>query len=191
MSHQASLPAAILCYNIGSMKTPSLPAVQLPHVLDFISHSLAQTERIGQRLGEYMQAGDVVLLLGNVGVGKTHLVKGIARGLGSTDLVTSPSFVLINEYQADPQHAGLRIYHVDLYRIDDPAELTSIGLEEIWNDQGVCLIEWAERAQDWLPNDHLAIHMQHLSETKRILRFVPHGERYQQLVEAFKGVTFG
>lgn len=173
------------------MNKQSLPAVQPPHVLDFISHSPAQTERIGQRLGEHLRAGDLVLLLGDFGVGKTHLVKGVARGLGSTDLVTSPSFVLINEYRSGPQHRAMRIYHVDLYRIADPAELAGIGLEEIWSSPAVCLIEWAEHAQDWLPAEHLAIYLQHLNETKRVLRFVPQGERYQRLVEAFKDTTFG
>ncbi len=173
------------------MPKQSLPAVQPPHVLDFISHSPAQTERIGARLGEYLRAGDLILLLGDFGVGKTHLVKGIARGLGSPDLVTSPSFVLINEYQAGAAQQRMPIYHADLYRIEDPAELPGIGLEEIWQGAGVGVIEWAERAAGWLPAEHLAIHMQHLNETKRVLRFVPSGARYQRLVEALKETIFG
>ncbi len=172
-------------------KQPTLPATQTPHMLDFISHSPAQTERIGQRLGELVAPGDVLLLMGDFGVGKTHLVKGAVRGLGSSDLVTSPSFVLINEYQTQAHPRKLTIYHVDLYRIDDPHELAGIGLEELWESQGVCLIEWAERAEEWLPADHLTIYMQHLAETKRVLRFVPHGVRYQQLVNAFKDEAFG
>jgi tRNA threonylcarbamoyladenosine biosynthesis protein TsaE len=167
------------------------PAVQAPHVLDFISHSAAQTVRIGQRLGEYLQPGDLVVLLGTLGVGKTQLVKGVAQGMGSADMVTSPSFVLINEYQSGEQRHGLHIYHVDLYRIDDPAELQAIGLDEIWHGQDICLIEWAERAGEWLPEQHLEIHMRHLDETKRILRLTPHGERYQHLVDSFKQSTFG
>lgn len=150
------------------------------------SHSPAQTMAIGQQLGAVLRAGDVLLLLGDLGAGKTHLVKGIAQGLGSVDLVTSPSFVLINEYVAGAAHANMRIYHVDLYRITDPAELTSIGLEEIWNDQGVCLIEWAERAQHWLPEAHLVVQIRYVDEMRRVLRFVPQGERYQQLMAEFK-----
>lgn len=168
----------------------SLPAVQAPHVLDFISHSAAQTVRIGQRLGEQLQRGDVVALVGNLGVGKTHLVKGIAQGLGSTDLVTSPSFVLVNEYRPGLRWREMRIYHADLYRIDDPAELAGIGLEEIWYGQDICLVEWAERAADWLPEDYLTVHMDYLDETKRVVRLVPRGERYQTLVESFKAITF-
>lgn len=173
------------------MRKSSLPAVQPPHVLDFISHSAQQTIRIGQRLGEYIEPGDLLLLLGDVGVGKTHMVKGIALGLESDDLVTSPSFVLVNEYRAGAVWRGMRIYHIDLYRITDPSELTSIGIEEIWSGHDVCLIEWAEHARGWLPAEHLSLHMQHLDETKRVVRFEPHGERYHNLVENFKSAAFG
>ena len=167
-----------------------LHAVQSPHVLDFISHSAAQTIRIGQRLGELLRQGDLVVLLGDFGTGKTHLIKGVARGLGSADLVNSPSFVLINEYLAGEQHGSMPIFHVDLYRIEDPDELTNIGIEDAWSGDGVCLIEWAEQAGERLPQAHLAIYLQHLSETKRVLRFDPHGQRYEALVAEFKKTTF-
>lgn len=98
-------------------------------MLDFISHSPAQTIRVGQRLGELLQQGDLVLLLGEFGAGKTHFVKGIAQGLGSDDLVTSPSFVLMNEYRAGGERKRLPIYHTDLYRIESSAELEGIGLD--------------------------------------------------------------
>ncbi|NTU83142.1 MAG: tRNA (adenosine(37)-N6)-threonylcarbamoyltransferase complex ATPase subunit type 1 TsaE [Chloroflexales bacterium] len=173
------------------MSDQRLPAVQAANELDFISHSPAQTERVGQRLGEQLRPGDLLLLVGTFGVGKTHLVKGVARGLGADELVTSPSFVLVNEYRAGPQHRRMPIYHVDLYRIADEAGLTTIGLEELWDGAGVCLIEWPERAQALLPADHLAIHIQHLSETKRRLRFAPAGARYVSLVSAFKDTAFG
>ncbi len=166
------------------------PAVQSPHELDCITHSVAQTIRIGQRLGELLGPSDLILLLGDFGSGKTHLIKGIAQGLGSPDLVNSPSFVLINEYRAGPAHQHMPIYHADLYRIEDPAELAGIGLEETWSGNGVCLIEWAERARDWLPQDHLAIHLRYLSDTKRVLRFAPHGVRYEALVAEFKKIAF-
>ena len=99
--------------------------VQSQHILDIISHSAAQTIRFGQRLGDLMQQGDLVVLLGEFGAGKTHMIKGIAQGLGSTDLVNSPSFVLINEYRAGPRYGNLPIFHADLYRIEDPDELAS------------------------------------------------------------------
>jgi tRNA threonylcarbamoyladenosine biosynthesis protein TsaE len=175
---------------MGSMSKQMPQAIQSQHVLDFISHSATQTIRIGQRLGELLRPGDLVVLLGDFGAGKTHLIKGIARGLGSDDLVNSPSFVLINQYRAGAGHGRMPIYHADLYRIEDPGELAGIGLEEAWSGDGVCLIEWAERAGDWLPQERLAIHLQHLSETKRVLRFVPHGARYEELVAEFKKTAF-
>jgi tRNA threonylcarbamoyladenosine biosynthesis protein TsaE len=164
--------------------------VQSPHVLDFITHSASQTVRIGQRLGELLAPGDVLLLLGDFGAGKTHFAKGVALGLGSEDMVNSPSFVLINEYRAGPRHQRMPIYHIDLYRIEQPGELAGIGLEDTLGGHGVCLIEWAERAAGWLPADHLAIHLQHLSDTKRVLRFTPTGRRYEELVAAFKKTAF-
>ncbi len=172
------------------MSDQRLPAVQAADELDFISHSPAQTERVGQRLGEQLRQGDLLLLVGTFGAGKTHLAKGLARGLGADDLVTSPSFVLVNEYRAGPQHRRMPIYHVDLYRIAAEAELATIGLEELWAGDGVCIVEWPERAQALLPDDHLAVHIQHLSETKRRLRLGPHGARYVALVGAFKGSSF-
>ncbi len=168
-----------------------LPAVQSPHVLDFISHSAAQTVRIGHRLGEHVREKDVILLMGGLGVGKTNLVSGIVQGLGSGDRVTSPTFVLIHEYRAGANRGRMRIYHVDLYRIEDESELETIGLEEMWDTPSVCIVEWAERAEAWLPREHLAIYMQHLDETKRVLRFVPRGTHYQYLVETFKSTAFG
>lgn len=164
--------------------------MQSPHELDFISHSVAQTVRIGQRLGELLLAGDLILLLGDFGSGKTHLTKGVAQGLGSTDLVNSPSFVMINEYRAGPNFGRMPIFHADLYRVEDPSELVGIGLEEAWSGIGVCLIEWAERAEGWLPQDHLEISLRYLSDTKRVLRFVPHGKRYEDLVSEFKTIAF-
>lgn len=172
------------------MSDQRLPAVQAVNELDFISHSPAQTERVGQRLGEQLRQGDLLLLAGTFGVGKTQLCKGLVRGLGSDDLVTSPSFVLINEYRAGQRQRRMPIFHVDLYRIAGEAELSTIGLAELWSGDGVCLIEWPERAQAVLPADHLAIHIEHLSETKRRLRLVPHGARYVELVGAFKGSSF-
>lgn len=166
------------------MSEQRLRAAQAANELDFISHGPPQTERVGQRLGELLRPGDLLLLIGTFGVGKTHLAKGLARGLGSADLVTSPSFVLVNEYRAA---RGTPIYHVDLYRLAEEGELATIGLEELWAGDGVCMIEWPERAEAIIPDDHLAVHIEHLSETKRRIRLVPHGRRYVEVVRSFKG----
>ncbi|MCS6889358.1 MAG: tRNA (adenosine(37)-N6)-threonylcarbamoyltransferase complex ATPase subunit type 1 TsaE [Chloroflexus sp.] len=173
------------------MTEPLLPAAQTPRDLDFISHSQAQTERIGMRLGQLLRAGDLVLLSGPLGAGKTHLIKGIARGLGYDGPVTSPTFVLINEYHADDAHGRLPIYHVDLYRVSGVTELATIGLEEIWLADGVCLVEWPERAAAALPPENLQIALSYVSETKRRLRLMPRGARYQALLATFKEATFG
>lgn len=165
-------------------------ARQSPHILDVISHSPAQTVRIGLRLGELLHVGDVVLLYGEFGAGKTHLTKGIAQGLGSDAMVNSPSFVLINQYRAGPQHNRAPIYHVDLYRLEDPAALEGIGLEEALDGFGIGIIEWAERAAGWVPPEHLAIHLRHVSDTKRALRFEPHGPRAIALVDELKRTAF-
>jgi tRNA threonylcarbamoyladenosine biosynthesis protein TsaE len=111
--------------------------------------SVAGTLALGEELGQRLKQGDCVSLVGNLGAGKTALVRGIARGLGVTDarMVSSPTFVLVQEY------AGrLPIYHIDLYRLHDaPAELEAMGLDEMLAD-GVVLIEWADRAAKALPS---------------------------------------
>ena len=140
-------------------------AVQSHHILDVISHSAAQTIRFGQRLGELMRQGDLVVLLGDFGAGKTHMIKGIVQGLGSTELVNSPSFVLINEYRAGPRHEHMPIFHADLYRIEDPREFDELGLDEI-AEAGVLAIEWAERLPE-PPPDAIRISIEHAGESER------------------------
>lgn len=162
----------------------------MPHVLDIVSHSAAQTVRIGHRLGELLGPGDTLLLYGDFGAGKTHMTKGIAQGLGSDDMVNSPSFVLINEYRSGQAHRRAPIYHIDLYRIEDPAALVGIGLDDALDGHGICVIEWAERLDALLPAEHLAIHLRHVSETKRSLRFEPHGQRAADLIESLKRTAF-
>jgi tRNA threonylcarbamoyladenosine biosynthesis protein TsaE len=150
-----------------------------PATLSIISESTEQTDALGRRLGALLRPGDLVLLMGDLGSGKTHLAKGIVAGLGSADLVTSPSFVLVNEYQAP----AATVYHADLYRIDNPDELLGIGLEEAWSGPNISLVEWAERAGARLPPAHLAIHLRHLGDTTREIDLEAHGRRYEALLE--------
>lgn len=164
------------------MREAASRAVQSAHVFDFISHSPMQTMRIGQRLGGMLSQGDLLLLLGDLGSGKTQFAKGVALGLGSDDLVNSPSFVLVNEYRAGAERQHMPIYHADLYRLEDGREALGLGLEEWASGDGVCLIEWAERAAEQLPHEHLAVYFSYLAETKRVLRFIPHGSRYERMV---------
>src|SRR5579859_2034065 len=107
----------------------------------FISHSPAETQSLGESWGR--AAGPVLLiaLCGDLGAGKTELVKGIARGLGATLRVHSPTFTLVNEYDG----SRLRLFHLDLYRLETPGQIIAAGLEQFLQPDGVAVIEWAER----------------------------------------------
>jgi tRNA threonylcarbamoyladenosine biosynthesis protein TsaE len=109
--------------------------------------SLEETLRFGERLGRELQRGDVVALFGDLGAGKTALVKGIARGLGITQEVTSPTFTLVHEYAG----GRLPLFHVDLYRLNNLEQALAIGIEEYWNGPGVTAIEWSEKIESLLP----------------------------------------
>jgi tRNA threonylcarbamoyladenosine biosynthesis protein TsaE len=113
----------------------------------------------GRRLAGRLRAGDVVLLHGDLGAGKTTLVQGMARGLGVEGPVQSPTFTLVGEHAGlDPTGQPLRVYHLDLYRLDDPEALETIGYDDYLHpDDGISLIEWPERAEGWLPERFLLI----------------------------------
>ena len=144
--------------------------------LTLSSDSPAATRRIGARLGRHLRPGDVILLLGELGTGKTCLTQGIGRGLGVTDQVKSSSFVLVNEY------AGrLKLYHADLYRLEDPREVMELALEETAAD-GVLAVEWPERAWDELPPEHLLVRLEWVDERRRRLTFEARGSRYEELM---------
>jgi tRNA threonylcarbamoyladenosine biosynthesis protein TsaE len=160
--------------------------------LDFVSHSTNQTQRVGSRLGEMLQAGDVILLEGVLGSGKTLLTQGIAQGLGINDYITSPSFTLINEYRPRDCGGRLPLYHIDLYRLTDATkEAVDMGVEEYLCGDGVSVIEWAERAPEILPPENLLIRLSMVSEFKRGVYMIPHGARYVELLREFKRRAFG
>ena len=132
-----------------------------------VTTSSNQTEQLGEVIGAWLQPGDVVLLHGDLGAGTTTLSKGIARVLGVQDTVSSPSFALVNEYALP----GLAIYHLDLYRLDDEADLESIGFTELTtSERGIAIIEWPERAGGLLPEHYLLIEMAYAGEGRRTLR---------------------
>ena len=110
----------------------------------FISHSPAETQSLGERFGRGAQRGLVFGLSGDLGAGKTELVKGLACGLGITERVHSPTFALVNEYSG----GRLRLFHLDLYRLETPRQMLSAGLEEFLAPDGVTVIEWAEKIYD-------------------------------------------
>ena len=160
------------------------------HTLDFISHSVAQTRRLGAHLGELLRSGDVICLEGELGTGKTCLAQGIGQGLGVIESITSPTFILVNEYHPPPPNPVL--YHIDLYRLDDAVkEVGALGFEDYLYGEGVCVIEWADRGREALPTECLRISLRHISETKRGISMTAVGERYQGLLQEFKKNAFG
>jgi tRNA threonylcarbamoyladenosine biosynthesis protein TsaE len=149
--------------------------------LEFISHSAEETQRLGIQLGKLAEAGDVMLLVGELGAGKTCLAQGIAWGLGIDDYALSPSFVLIREYQG-----RLLLYHIDFYRLDSLEEVSDLGLDDYLYVEGVCVVEWADKALPLLPEEHLLVRLEHLGENERRLCLEPKGERYQELISELK-----
>jgi len=140
------------------------------------SRGQEETRALGERLGALLHAGDVVLLQGELGAGKTTFVQGVARGLGFEGSVSSKSFVLLGEY------AGrATLYHADLYRLDDPDQVLDLALDEISAD-GVLVVEWPERAAGMLPEEHLLVRFHVLSEEARSLEFEAIGARAEAIV---------
>jgi tRNA threonylcarbamoyladenosine biosynthesis protein TsaE len=140
-----------------------------------------ETQRFGKELGLLAQAGDVILLVGKLGAGKTCLTQGIARGLNIDGYARSPSFVVVNEYRG-----RLPMYHIDLYRLDDIAEIADIGLDDYLYGNGLCVVEWADKAIELLPPQNLTIKIEMLGDNERKLELTPHGERYKEMLSDIK-----
>ena len=139
-----------------------------------ISHGPGETVAIGEALAGSLRDGDVVLLHGDLGAGKTTLAKGIATAFGIEDVVSSPSFSLVNEYDTGLAAAVTRLYHLDLYRLRSEADLASIGFEDfVAPADGVTLVEWPERAATALPERFLLTEIETVSPDARRLRLVP------------------
>lgn len=123
----------------------------------------AATIALGERLAWFLKPGAVVAFYGDLGAGKTTMIKGFARGLGVKDIVKSPSFVIITEYQG-----RVPVYHIDLYRIRTTDELVETGFDSYLGGEGVCLIEWAERAEKLLPRTTIRVKLFILDQRRRI-----------------------
>ncbi len=144
--------------------------------ITLITDSPEETRRLGVHLGRLAQGNDIYLLTGKLGAGKTHLVQGIAFGLGVKEYACSPSFMIAREYQG-----RLALYHLDLYRLDHIGEIIDLGLDEYFKDDAVCAIEWAEKGSGLLPRHNLTIELEHLPGDRRKFTFVPLGARYIKL----------
>lgn len=118
-----------------------------------ITQSAAETRALGMRLAEKLKAGDVVLLEGELGAGKSELARGVAKGLGVTETVTSPSFTILNVYES----GMIPLYHFDWYRLESEEELYELGMDEYLGGDGIALVEWPCRCPDAVPADCLWI----------------------------------
>ena len=118
--------------------------------MEYLSHSAEETERIGEKLGATLSSGAVIAYRGGLGMGKTAFTRGLARGLGCTGRVTSPTFTIVNEYSG-----SIPLFHFDMYRLDSSDDLFDIGWEDYLERGGVCAVEWSERVADALPQDAL------------------------------------
>lgn len=157
---------------------------------EIVSHSGEQTQRIGARLGALLPSHMVIALMGQMGAGKTHFSKGIGLGWGATQPLRSPTFTLIQEHHRSADDNTL--YHIDLYRAERAADLRGIGLDEIFEDEhAIALVEWAERAEDMLPNDTLFLHIDVVTPTKRRLTFSTKAEATWQVLQQLRQSVYG
>jgi tRNA threonylcarbamoyladenosine biosynthesis protein TsaE len=142
----------------------------------FTSSSPAATRALGRRLARFLQPGDVVLLCGGLGAGKTCFAQGIGEGLRVAEAVKSSSFVLVNEY-----NGRLKVYHADLFRLNDPSEVADLALEETSAD-GVLVVEWPDRAWEEMPPERLLVRFDIVDDRRRDITFEAAGRRYQDLL---------
>lgn len=171
-AHIARLNAATR--SVGTARVTETRAVARA----YLSTSPEQTAAIGARLAKSLRAGDVLLLRGELGSGKTCFTQGLARGLDVADPVKSSSFILVAEYGG-----RLRLYHADLYRLTTPEEVAELALGDYTID-GVLVVEWPERALRELPDERLEIDFEHAGVSERRLSFTAAGERYRHLLQA-------
>lgn len=160
----------------------------------FISHMPAETVELGRALGRLLRPGDVLVLTGDLGAGKTQLTKGIADELGINEDITSPTFTIQMCYEG----ADFPLYHFDLYRLDDPTQLEDTGLLDVLGGDGVCVVEWGEQFADELGDEYLTVEISRMDEgvtpgeePPRTLRLIPRGGRAAELVDELDVATAG
>jgi tRNA threonylcarbamoyladenosine biosynthesis protein TsaE len=142
------------------------------------------TTRLGERLAAVLEPGTVVALIGNLGAGKTRLVRAVAEGAGvDRHEINSPTFVLVHEYEG-----RFPIYHFDTYRLHDESEFASLGAAEYFDGAGVCFVEWADRVAGLIPADHLRIEISTTGETSREFRLMGFGPGSQRIVNTLANI---
>jgi tRNA threonylcarbamoyladenosine biosynthesis protein TsaE len=145
-----------------------------------------ETGILGEKLGSFLRAGDMICLYGGLGAGKTRFAQGIALGMGIEGAVTSPTFTLINEY-----YGRLPLFHMDVYRLNSAMEMEDLGYEEYFYNGGVTLVEWAEKIIELIPEERLDITISRCParEDSRQIAFSPRGERYRLLIKELMAVV--
>ena len=151
------------------------------------SLSAEETRRLGEKLARELRAGDVILLEGPLGAGKSELARGVARGLGVRETVTSPSFTILNVYDS----GRVPLYHFDWYRLESAEELFEMGMEEYLGGDGIALVEWPGRCPEALPADFLMIEVLPGEGNERTLRTVRHGSFRKLAWDGEKDETAG
>jgi tRNA threonylcarbamoyladenosine biosynthesis protein TsaE len=155
---------------------------QLTAEWSFVSQSEIDTESLATRLADVLVSGAVVALVGNLGAGKTRLVRAVAEALGvDPRAVASPTFVLVHEYEG-----RLPIFHFDIYRLRNDADFLELGADEYFNSGGVCLVEWADRVESLLPADYLRIEIAVTGHTSREFRFSARGPKSAVIVHGLQ-----
>ena len=145
------------------------------------SNSTEETLELGKRIAPYLKKGDVIVMTGDLGAGKTLFTSGILEYFGKKDEVSSPTFTIVNEYDLND---GLKLFHFDVYRLESPDEFLAIGGDEFF-EQGICLIEWGEKIEEYLPKDVLRINIKKDTEddSKRNFSFHTTSERYNEIIK--------
>jgi tRNA threonylcarbamoyladenosine biosynthesis protein TsaE len=151
----------------------------------FTSKGPEETKALGTHLAKYLKRGNILCLFGELGSGKTTLIKGLAEGLNiDENKVNSPTFVLLNVHQG-----RLPLFHFDLYRLEDIQGIGSIGYEEFLYDDGISVIEWADRLGTFLPDEYLKIELMHKDLDERVITLSAKGQPYQSIVEKMIAIT--
>ncbi|AGK99042.1 tRNA (adenosine(37)-N6)-threonylcarbamoyltransferase complex ATPase subunit type 1 TsaE [Clostridium pasteurianum] len=151
--------------------------------MEFIVNNENMTMELGKKLGSLLNPGDIICLNGELGTGKTHFTKGVAKGLLIEDYITSPTFNIVNEY-----NGRLKLYHFDVYRVNDPDEIYAIGFDEYIFSDAVNIIEWSIYIEELIPKEHISVIIEKLPEKgdnyrKIVLNYC--GDRYNYV----KGIT--
>lgn len=154
-----------------------------PACLSLVAATADETQGIGKAIGSLLEPGDLLLLQGPIGAGKTCFTQGLARGLGLAARVTSPSFTLANVYEPSPGRFPL--YHLDLWRIKSPLEALGIGLDEYLTGEGAVVIEWPDVAVDLMPGDFLRIRFRVVDDSRQ-LELCPVGARSRELLDRLR-----